>query len=112
MADNYTNLPIGTRVRYTGDSANHEGFGEIMRCYSNRWYDSQYDIKLLDGREMNGIQPSNFGEGRGGHRFELHTEQMDARRQRNEDFYEAERRSDKAYDQRRREAWQGNAHHV
>jgi hypothetical protein len=108
----FENLAVGTKVRYTGDCVNQEGFGDITRCFSTKWYASQYDIKMLDGREMNGILPSNFGEGKGGHRFELHTESMDARRQRQEEFYAEETRSAKEYDQSRREAWQGNAHKV
>lgn len=78
MTQAYKNLPVGTRVIYTGDMANHAGRGSVVAVTSNRWSPCQYDLLMEDGREMKAIQPSNFdGPGR---RFILQSEYDEQRR--------------------------------
>jgi hypothetical protein len=69
----YTKLKVNQKVRYTGDMANQPGDGKIVKVRPpDRWNNNPtYDIKLEDGRKMQGIQHTNFGTGHGGHRFEV-----------------------------------------
>ena len=71
--ERYSDLPVGTKVYYTGDIANHPNTGTIQASYSNRWNPRQYDIAFDDGSVHLGILPSNFGRAhsKGGHRFEV-----------------------------------------
>jgi hypothetical protein len=45
-------MNIGTRIYYTGDMANQDGFGEIIAVHGpDRWYSGNcYDIRMEDGR--------------------------------------------------------------
>lgn len=64
-------LPEQTRIYYTGDQANPDGFGTIAKSYSNRWGDF-YDIAMDDGRKINGLHTCAFSEtyaGNGSTRF-------------------------------------------
>ena len=60
-----------TRIYYTGDMANDEGFGIIVKSYQDKW-GSFYNILMDDGREMNRLHTIAFSEtykGHGGTRF-------------------------------------------
>ncbi len=47
------NITPGTKIYYTGDAANHSGFGEIiMAMPANRWGPGSLRVRLDDGREM------------------------------------------------------------
>lgn len=54
-------LEIGTKIYYTGDMANIEGFGEIIDIKDSKFYGPKADIyvKLEDGRDMR-ILPLNI----------------------------------------------------
>ena len=51
-------LEVGTKIYYTGDMANMDGFGEITNEISDRW-GLRYEIAMNDGREMC-ITPASF----------------------------------------------------
>jgi len=55
----YTKLKIGTKIYYTGDMANPEGRGKIVRI-THSFYPVEYWIKLTDGRLWEKVLPSNF----------------------------------------------------
>ena len=73
----FSDLTVGTKVFYTGDMANIEGFGVVTAQYTTNW-GSLVDLEI-EGIEtedapriMRGISPLNFsGAGR---RFILHSE--------------------------------------
>lgn len=44
-------LPVGTAIYYTGDVANHEGFGEIAGVHVSAWA-TQYEVLFEDGRKF------------------------------------------------------------
>lgn len=53
--------PVGTGIYYTGDMANQPGRGTVAAIRpATRWSSESMDITLEDGREMRGIQISNF----------------------------------------------------
>ena len=55
-------LTVGTRVYYTGDAANHDGFGKIVRQYQDRWGEF-VDIDIDESAEpfgCLGISAANF----------------------------------------------------
>lgn len=60
MTKNYDNLKIGTKIHYTGDMANIEGWGEITTVKGSKFYPVMYAIKLDDGRIFPGVLPLNF----------------------------------------------------
>ena len=64
-------LPEQTRIYYTGDQANPDGFGTIAKSYSNRWGDF-YDLVMDDGRKINALHTCAFSptySGNGSTRF-------------------------------------------
>lgn len=68
-----TNLKTGTRVHYTGDMANHEGNGIIIKTETDRWGDHIL-VKFDDRRPDAHLSPLNFAEGPG-QRFMTEAEQ-------------------------------------
>ena len=66
-----TDLPTGTRIYYTGDMANQDGFGTITATTTDKW--GQFlDIKLDDGRTIEQLPLCCFSpeyKGHGGTRF-------------------------------------------
>ena len=58
-------LKIGDKFYYTGDMANHAGFG-VITARHNQFIDA----KLDDGRVLKGIYTAMFEEG-SGQRFKL-----------------------------------------
>jgi hypothetical protein len=53
---------VGTAIYYTGDIANQSGKGTVTALRPASAYGSaSMDITLEDGREMRGIQMTNFG---------------------------------------------------
>jgi hypothetical protein len=55
------NLPIGTAIYYTGDAANHGGFGAVIAHRpASRWAGASVDIRMDDGREWLGVHPVSF----------------------------------------------------
>lgn len=60
-------LNQGTRIYYTGDMANIEDFGSIVKINPPSRFATHgtIDMKLDDGREINGIYPSAFDPGPG-----------------------------------------------
>jgi len=51
----------GTRIYYTGDSANHPGYGFITRVReSNEYSSSRYDVIMDDGREFPAVYENSF----------------------------------------------------
>ena len=68
-------LTEGTRIYYTGDMANNESFGHIIKSWHDKW-GSWVDIHLDDGRILNMIGHHVFSEeylGYGGTRFVTET---------------------------------------
>ena len=65
--EDYKNLPVGTKVHYKGDAANHSANGTITKVH----YPGAYEIKMDDGTVRPGVMASNFGSGYGGHRYEV-----------------------------------------
>ena len=53
------NLEVGTRIYYTGDTANDEGFGTIIIVKQKSNFGTILKIKMDDDREFN-ISPANF----------------------------------------------------
>ena len=75
MAD----LPIGTRIYYTGDMANPDGYGVVVAHRpASRWSAVSVDQRIVDGRDILAIQPHEFDLSPG-RRFLTRTEH-DARR--------------------------------
>jgi len=59
----------GTRIYYTGDSANHPGYGFIIGVKEPTEYSSlRYDILMDDGREFPAVYEVSFTS-RSGCRF-------------------------------------------
>ena len=51
----------GVRLYYTGDIANHSGFGVVKRAWTDKW-GQHIDVAMDDGRpnfriELSGLQP-------------------------------------------------------
>ena len=70
----YDNLPVGTEFYYTGDMANADGYGIIVKVRERtRFAPVSYDTKLEDGREQKGIYFQMF-QPSVGRRFWLKTE--------------------------------------
>ena len=86
-AKRYTlaDLPVDTRIYYTGDMANAEGEGKITRCETGSRFGDTVDILLDDGREMRGIYPCGFDAGPGT-RFHIWAEYDRKRRERYKAF--------------------------
>ena len=59
-------LQKGERIYYTGDMANNEGTGTIIRRYQDRWGD-HIDIQMDDGREINQLPICAFSKEYKGH---------------------------------------------
>jgi hypothetical protein len=56
-------LPVGTRVYYTGDQANEPGHGVItFSGGSTGTYADQVNVLLDDGREIKGIYACGFSD--------------------------------------------------
>ena len=55
----------GTKIFYTGDMANGEGYGHIVKAYSNQIYSEVYDIEMNDGRKFPALTAANFSKGPG-----------------------------------------------
>ncbi len=58
-------LTQGTRIYYSGDMANIEGFGHIRKVLLSKW-GTNYNILMEDGREKN-VSHSAFGPEYSGH---------------------------------------------
>ena len=72
------NYQVGDQVYYTGDMANHEGFGRIVkRREADRFAPVSYDIELMDDdgetRLFRGVYHLGFQSGPG-RRFWLRSE--------------------------------------
>lgn len=68
---NKETLKKGTRIYYNGDMANEEGLGVIVSQQTDEW-GTTVNIKMEDGREINGLSIVNFSKeylGHGGTRF-------------------------------------------
>ena len=64
-------LEKGTKIYYSGDMANCEGFGVITKTYNDKYGDF-VDIKMDDGGEKNRLYKMAFSEkysGNGSTRF-------------------------------------------
>ena len=55
----------GTRVYYTGDSANHPSEGAISRVIRDPKWGLSYDIVFDDGRLFRSVNPLAFNDGVG-----------------------------------------------
>lgn len=65
-------LEKGTRIYYTGDMANNEDFGTIVKVENHSRWGVSVDIKLDDGRDIRRLSPLAFSPeylGHGGTRF-------------------------------------------
>jgi len=63
---------VGTRIYYTGDMANDEGFGTITDLDSDPQWGNSMTISMDDGRVMNKMSPVIFSPvyaGNGSTRF-------------------------------------------
>lgn len=56
----YTKMKVGTKIYYTGDRANIDGFGKITKVESSEYYPVLYTIKMEDGRVLRSLTPVNF----------------------------------------------------
>jgi hypothetical protein len=76
-------LQAGARIYYTGDQANPDGYGTIVRQrpIDPRWQYKQVDLAMDDGREILGINLSGFQPGPG-RRFWLAADWLAARQAR------------------------------
>ena len=63
------NLEIGTKIYYTGDMANREGFGTItkvggdalfLKCFRYRFVSRWYDITMDNGRVFPSLPHTSF----------------------------------------------------
>jgi hypothetical protein len=66
-------MNIGTKIHYTGDTANNSGDGEITSILPCEWYGSRITVKLNDGRIFK-IAPAQVGPlapGNATHRFQV-----------------------------------------
>ena len=64
-------LKKGVRIYYNGDMANDEGLGTITKQVTDKW-GTHVNIKMDDGREINGLSTIMFSDeylGHGGTRF-------------------------------------------
>lgn len=70
---------IGTEIYYTGDQANHDGFGTIVRIRPATQYNNTcVDVLMADGREFKVLPLCTFAPGPGT-RFILAAEHRAAR---------------------------------
>jgi len=55
-------IPVGTRIYYTGDAENDDGYGLVRALrHHRRWKETaSYDITMDDGRQFLGIFPTSF----------------------------------------------------
>lgn len=54
-------LNEGTRIYYTGDMANQDGFGTVTKTYENKLQRTSFvDVALDDGRKMRGLHTLGF----------------------------------------------------
>jgi len=63
---NNETLKEGTRIYYTGDMANEEGFGVITSQQQDK-FGVFVNLKMDDGREFNQLTPANFSDKYLGH---------------------------------------------
>tara|TARA_R110002020_G_scaffold288114_1_gene503587 strand:- start:575 stop:823 length:249 start_codon:yes stop_codon:yes gene_type:complete len=56
----------GTKIYYTGDMANIEGFGTVTRAYEDKW-GKWVDIKMDDGRDFANTTAHTIGNVYKGH---------------------------------------------
>tara|TARA_Y100001937_G_scaffold128504_1_gene205508 strand:+ start:1638 stop:1952 length:315 start_codon:yes stop_codon:yes gene_type:complete len=54
------NLETGTKIYYTGDMANREGFGTITKVGGDRFVSRWYDITMDDGRVFPSLPHTSF----------------------------------------------------
>jgi hypothetical protein len=76
-------LQAGVRIYYTGDMANSDGYGTIVRQrpIDPRWQYKQVDLAMDDGRDILGINLSGF-QPAPGRRFWLAADWLAARQKR------------------------------
>ena len=56
----------GTRIYYTGDMANREGFGTVTRAYEDKW-GKWVDLKMDDNRDFGSTSINSIGTVYKGH---------------------------------------------
>ena len=51
---------MGREVYYTGDMANHEGYGEVVNYREDARFGDSFDVRLPDGGGEDGNEPRVF----------------------------------------------------
>lgn len=72
-------LEIGTKIYYSGDMANPDGFGEVIAIRPATKWSSEHFVILMDDERVKTVPESNFAKGPG-QRFHFEEEWQAQRR--------------------------------